>query len=369
MLRAMAVKMADIAADLHVSVVTVSKVLRNKGRISESTRQRVLQRCRELHYQPNLIARSLATRRTHTLGLLLPDFTHPFFAQIAKSIAQTARARGYHVLISYFDEDPAIEISEAQTLLARCVDGLILASAQSHGRSEFFRMLARRRTPFVLIDRHVPGVRASFVGVDHVEIGRMATTHLLEQGCRHIAHLRGPDLGIADDRLRGYRLAIEAYELRAIPDYVVDAGFQTQTGYDAMRAFLNPRIKLDGVFCYNDPIAVGAIKALRESGHRVPQDVAVVGAGNVNYADALEVPLTSIDQSPDEIGHEAAKLLLDQVESESSRRRNRTVVVPHRLIVRASTQRSSLRRGDLRPGRKLGTALRRTGVRVGRPPG
>ena len=338
----MTVKMSDIARDLNVSVVTVSKVLRNKGRISEKTRQRVLQRSRELNYQPNLIARSLATRRTFTIGLLLPDFTHPFFAQIAKSVAQTARAKGYHVLISYFDENPDIELSEAQALLARRVDGLILASAQRDGRADFFKQILGRDTPLVLIDRPVPKVRASFVGVDHVGIGRMATEHLIAQGCRRIAHLRGPDVGIANDRLNGYCLVLQENGLRVLQDYIVEAGFQYQSGYDAMQGLLQSTIELDGVFCYNDPVAVGAIKAIRDAGRRVPQDIAVVGAGNVNYAGVLAVPLTTIDQEPDEIGRAAGKLLLDQIESKKGLRPKR-IIVPHRLVVRESTERRPAR--------------------------
>jgi LacI family transcriptional regulator len=338
MLRPMAVKLSDIAEDLNVSVVTVSKVLRNKGRISERTKQRVLQRCRELNYQPNLIARSLATRRTFTIGLLLPDFTHPFFAQIAKSIAQTARARGYHALISYFDEDPSIEVSEAQAMLARRVDGLILASSQCDGRSNFFKDILSRKTPLVLIDRPVAKVKASFVGVDNVGMGKMATDHLIAQGCRHIAHLRGPLLGIANDRFNGYCLALQENGMPILPDYVAEGGFHDMSGYDAMRGLLESGIKLDGVFCFNDPVAMGAMKALGEAGCRIPQDIAIIGAGNINYGASLAVPLTSIDQSPDEIGAAAGKLLLDQIESEK-RLRTKKIIAPHKLVVRQSTER------------------------------
>src|SRR5579863_1239616 len=122
--------MLDIARDLNVSVVTVSKVLRNQGRISEATRERVLRRAKQLNYQMNWVARSLVTRRTYTIGLLLPEFTHPFFAEIARAVAQTVRPHGYHVVISCFEEDPSLELSEADSLLARQVDGLVIASAQ-----------------------------------------------------------------------------------------------------------------------------------------------------------------------------------------------------------------------------------------------
>src|SRR5450432_23868 len=155
----MAVTMLDIARGLNVSVVTVSKVLRNQGKISAATRKRVLKRAKELKYQTNWIARSLVTRRTYTIGLLLPDFTHPFFAEIAKSVAETIRPHGFHVMISYFEEDPILERSEADALIARRVDGLIIASAQSSERPEMFEQFRIRKIPFVLIDRHIAGVR------------------------------------------------------------------------------------------------------------------------------------------------------------------------------------------------------------------
>src|SRR5271157_6393712 len=147
MLPAMAATMMDIARDLNVSVVTVSKVLRHQGSISLATRNRVLQRAKELNYQMNWVARSLVTRRTYTIGLLLPDFTHPFFAEIARAVAQTVRPHGYHVIISYFEEDPELELSEADSLLARQVDGLIIASAQPAHCLDLFERIQRRKVP------------------------------------------------------------------------------------------------------------------------------------------------------------------------------------------------------------------------------
>jgi LacI family transcriptional regulator len=330
--------LSDIAKDLKVSAVTVSKVLRNQGRISLRTRARVLKRAKELNYQPNLVARSLVTRRTYTIGLLLPDFTHPFFAEIAKAIAETVRPRGYHVIISYFEEDPALERMEADSLLSRRVDGLILASSQLPGKLELFNQLRMRKLPFVLIDRPIDGVRASFVGVDNDAVGRLATTHLISQGCRRIAHLRGPKIGLATKRLNGYLIALKKHKMKAPANYVVDAGFQDHTGYQAMKQLLQVNPLPDGVFCYNDPVAIGAMKALLEAGLAVPNDVAVVGAGNVHYSDALAVPLTTIDQKTREIGARAAGLLLEQIESKRPPRAATILFVPE-LVPRKSTQR------------------------------
>jgi LacI family transcriptional regulator len=336
----MPVTMMDIARDLDVSVVTVSKVLRNQGRISETTRRRVLRRAKQLNYQMNWVARSLVTRRTFTIGLLLPEFTHPFFAEIARAAAQTLRPHGYHVITSYFDEDPELELSEADSLLARQVDGLIIASAQGERHLDMFRRIQARGVPFILVDRPIPGLDASFVGADNVAIGRVATEHLLGQGCRRIAHLRGPALGIAVERLEGYRQALAKRRWRVDPRYVVTGGRSDDTGYAAMKKLLRLRPAPDGVFCFNDPSAIGAVKAIREAGLNVPDDIAVAGAGNVHYSDQLVVPLTTIDQSTCEMGRRAAELLLERI-GQKRALKPKKILIPPKLIERKSSKRIS----------------------------
>jgi LacI family transcriptional regulator len=334
----MAVTMLDIAKGLNVSVVTVSKVLRNQGKISAATRKRVLQRAKELNYQTNWIARSLVTRRTYTIGLLLPDFTHPFFAEVAKAVAEAIRPHGYHLIISYFEEDAALERNEADSLVARQVDGLIVASAQSPDRLDMFEGIRKRKVPFVLIDRPITGVHASFVGVDNEAIGKLATSHLIAQGCRRIAHLRGPELGIAAARLAGYRRALEKHSLTMPANYIVEARYEDSSGYKAMRRLLRSRPVPDGVFCYNDPVAIGAMKAILEAGLNVPNDIAVVGAGNVHYSDLLAVPLTTIDQGTRQIGSRAAELLMEQIASKRALRPKKVLIEP-KLVARQSTRR------------------------------
>jgi LacI family transcriptional regulator len=334
----MAVTMLDIARDLKVSVVTVSKVLRNQGRISAATRKRVLRRAKQLNYQMNWVARSLVTRRTYTIGLLLPDFTHPFFAEIARAVAQTVRPHGYHVIISYFEEDPELELSEADSLLARQVDGLIIASAQPVRHLDLFQGIQRRKVPYVLIDRPIAGVQASFVGADNHAIGRLATEHLIERGCCRIAHLRGPEIGIAAERFEGYRRALLKGGLHVPARYVLPGGHGDETGYEGMRRLLQLRPILDGVFCYSDPVAMGAIKAVLDAGLRVPQDVSVVGAGNVHYSDLLAVPLTTVDQGTCEMGARAAELLMERILLKRSARPQKILISP-KLVERESTRR------------------------------
>lgn len=330
--------MLDIARDLKVSVVTVSKVLRNQGRISAATRRRVLRHAKELHYQMNWVARSLVTRRTYTIGLLLPEFTHPFFAEIARVVAQTVRPHGYHVIISYFEEDPELERSEADSLLARQVDGLIIASAQPARCLDLFRQIQGRKVPYVLIDRPIKGVQAPFVGVDNHAIGRLATEHLILRGCCHIAHLRGPEIGISAERLAGYRRALAKHGLRPQAGYVVSGGHGDETGYEGMQRLLRLRPAPDGVFCYSDPVAIGAIKAILRSGLRVPDDISVVGAGNVHYSDLLAVPLTTVDQGACQMGARAAELLIERIMHKGTARPGKILISP-KLIERESTRR------------------------------
>ena len=329
--------MQDIARDLNVSVVTVSKALRHEGSISIATRNRVLQRAKELNYQMNWVARSLVTRRTYTIGLLLPDFRHPFFAEIAKAVAETVRPQGYHLIISYFEEDPELEATEAESLVARQIDGLILASAQSP-TSDLFQRIRMRKVPFVLIDRPIAGSRASFVGTDNEVIGRLATEHLIAQGCQRIAHLRGPDIGIATARMTGYRKALARHKLSMPAEYIVDARYDDDMGYRAMQRLLARNPLPDGVFCYNDPVAIGAMKAIFDAGLSVPGDIAVIGAGNVHYSDVLAVPLTTVDQGTAQIGTQAAEILLQQISSKRAMR-PKTVLIKPSVMIRKSTVR------------------------------
>jgi LacI family transcriptional regulator len=330
--------MMDIARDLRVSVVTVSKVLRNQGRISDATRKRVLQHAKKLNYQMNWVARSLVTRRTYTIGLLLPEFAHPFFAEIARAVAHTVRPHGYHVMISSFEEDPELEASEVDCLLARQVDGLIIASAQPLRCLDMFERVQQRKIPYVLIDRPIAGLRACFVGADNLAIGRLATEHLIARGCSRIAHLRGPEVGIAVDRLEGYRCALAQSGLRGLPSYIVAGGHGDATGYEGMRKMLRTPPAPDGVFCYNDLVAIGAMRAILEAGLKLPDDIALVGAGNVQYCEVLAVPLTTVDQGTCRIGVLAAELLLARISSKRAMRPKK-ILIPPRLVERESTRR------------------------------
>jgi LacI family transcriptional regulator len=319
-------------------VVTVSKVLRNHDDISPATKKRVLKRIKELNYQPDWIARSMVTRRTYIIGLVVPDLMHSFFAEVAKGVTRAIRPMGYNVMISNSEEDPEVERAEIDLLLARRVDGLILASAQRLDGAGMFDRIRNRNTPFVLIDRKIPGLAANYVGVDDEKIGQIATEHLIAQGCQRIAHIRGPDITTGIGRLNGYQNALRRHGLQAPPGYVVGGTSNFESGYQEVLPLLSLNPRPDGIFCYNDPVAAGAIKRILESGVKVPETIALVGAGNVHYSDLLRVPLSTVDQSSSVIGESAAELLLQVIESKRQRS-PKAILIDPRLIVRDSSLR------------------------------
>ena len=338
--------MKDIARDLGVSVVTVSKVLRNHSDISPGTRDRVLLRMKEMGYRPNLAARALVTGKTHCIGLIVPDLVHPFFAEVAKALSRVLRIRRYGLLMSSSEEDPALERDEIDQLLARRVDALIIASTQ--WTVESFRRIEEQKTPYVLVDRCFSGLPANFVGVDDELVGELAARHLIDIGCQRIAHIRGTEVSTALGRLEGFRRTLSLNGLTLPPAHIVpsrsgdDAG--DVSGYESMMQLLDLKPLPDGVFCYNDPVAMGALKAVLDRGLRVPEDIAIVGCGNSHHSAFLRVPLTSIDQESAGIGERAAELALSLVEAKSCPVRPKTVLLTPTVVARESTRRTPLRR-------------------------
>jgi LacI family transcriptional regulator len=340
----MATTLKDIAQDLNLSIVTISKVLRDHPDISPKTRERVLKRMKELNYRPNLAARALLSGRTFAIGLVVPDLVHPFYGQIAKALSSVLRMKSYSLMLASSEDDPELEQQEIEQLLARRVDVLVVASTQKNGES--FRRLKEENIPYILIDRRFKDLSGHFVGVNDVQVGKIATEHLLDVGCKRIAHIGGPDVSTSLGRLRGYRETLHARGIAERDDYVImrehgdDAG--EDAGYAAMKLLLDLQPVPDGVFCFNDPTAMGAMKAVLGSGLSVPDEVAIVGCGNVTYADFLRVPLTSVDQQSSSIGERAGKLALSLLDRQPSRPKQ--ILLKPAVVQRASSMRSKSRK-------------------------
>jgi LacI family transcriptional regulator len=273
------------------------------------------------------------------IGLIVPDLIHPFFAEIAKALSQVIRPRGYSLIISSSDEDADLESQELRQLLARQLDALVIASTALS--EDQFDQLGQNGTPYVLIDRNFPGPSSNFVGIDDVAAGRIATEHLISSGCRRIAHISGRKNSTGVSRLEGYRQALVKHRLHYSKDYVisrtnVDTDSREQ-GAEAMRLLLHRNPRPDGVFCYNDPLAIGAMDAILDARLRIPEDIAIIGCGNLHYDSALRISLSSIDQHSQLIGRRAGEIVLDLIESKEQQPA-RSVILEPTLVVRSSTR-------------------------------
>lgn len=274
----------------------------------------------------------------HIVGLVVPDLLDSHYTEVAKAVARVLRPEGYMVLLANSEGEAEAE-RQALDLLLACpqVEGLILASAQAAPELGVFQRLERRGLRYVLIDRRLPGLEAPFVGADDVEIGAAATEHLASRGCRHIAHIQGPENSSGLGRLEGYRAMLAQRGLRSAPGYVTAGGSDDAAGYHAMRGLLRVNPRLDGVVCFNDAVAVGAVKAILEAGLDVPLDIEVIGAGNLHYSDILRVPLSTVDLNSRLVGEQAAELLLKRLQS-SEPLSPEQVVIPFELIPRESSR-------------------------------
>jgi len=337
--------MKDIAEDLGLSVVTVSKVFNNHLDIGAATRERVLRRMKELNYQPSLHAQGLASGRTMMVGLIVPDLVHAFFSEVAQSISDVLRKKGYGLVIASSDEDPELERSEIEQMIRRRVDVLIVASCQSDPES--LKKVVEQKVPLVLIDRSFKGFEANFVGTDDVHVGEMATEHLIGLGRRIIGHIGGQTVSTSNDRLAGYKKALAHHKIALSEKYIVRRTLGDQaadtTGREAMERLLQVSPRPDAVFCYNDPAAIGAMNAILAAGLRIPEDIALIGAGNIRYAESFRVALSSVDIPRKALGEYAGEIAL-QMAGKKKPVKTRKLLVSPKLVIRESSQVSKVSR-------------------------
>jgi len=307
----------------------VSRAINNHPEISSETRARILATAQKMKYRPNQFARALMTKQSYLIGIVVPDLMHSYFAEICRGVEAHARPVGYQNLICSTDEEPRKEMDEIEALLSR-TDGLIVASALSASDAKFYKRLISDGAKIVLIDRVLDGLRCSAVTTDDVQVGTLATEHLIKLGHRKIGHLRGPDVSTALKRLQGYREAMSKAKLKAM---VRDCGFTETDGYAAMQKWIAAGDLPSAIFAANDPAAIGAMAAANEASLKVPDDVAFVGAGSIHYGDMLGVPLTTVSWSKAEMGQAAATLLLELIDG---KKKTRTIKIEPELIVRRS---------------------------------
>lgn len=327
----------DVARAAGVAASTVSRVLAGSSRISPDTHEKVRAAMRELNYHPNAIARSLASKSTHTLGMVIARsaeqaFANPFFAEVLRGIGSAIAAEGYNLMLT-MAANPQEERSACMKLLRqRRVDGVILTSART--RDRLVDDLLKEAFPFVLIGRVPESRPVNWVNNDNVAVGSMAAEHLLSKGHRRIALIHGPaDMVVSADRRQGYVGALEAAGVPVRPEYDEDGGFTKEGGHRAMHRLLQLPEPPTAVFCLDDSMAVGALMALKELGKQ--RAVAIVGVNDDPLTQLIDPPLTTIRIPVFDLGATAARTLIDLLARKNSSPRQ--VILPSQLVVREST--------------------------------
>jgi DNA-binding LacI/PurR family transcriptional regulator len=332
----MTISIKDIAKEMNISFSTVSRALNNSPRIKSETREQIQRKATEMGYLPSAVARSLVTRRTNTIGVVVTQITDLFFAEVIQGIEETALNYGYNVILTNSDGIPEHELAAIQNLRERRVDGIILvaACASKESKEQLFSSPGVA-TPIVIINNvHQEHVGYS-VETDNAGGGQIATQHLLDLGHRRIAYIAGPDNewdGV--ERQEGYEQTLRAAGLSIDPALIVRGSNRPEGGMAAMQQLLALPSPPTAVFCYNDATALGAMRAAHTAGRRIPEDISVVGFDDIALASFFEPPLTTIAQAKQEMGSKAMQLVLDLLAGE---RVTDNTVLPSELIVREST--------------------------------
>lgn len=330
----MPLTLEDIARRAGVSRATVSRVINGENNVKEQTRAQVMEVIQESNFQPNVAARSLAAGRTNVIGLIIPAgvstiFTDPYFPLLIQGVSSACNAREYSVML-WLAEPEFERRMMRQILHSGLLDGVVVSSMLME--DPIVQSLHDSKKPFILIGRH-PRLDVNYLDVDNVHGAREATLHLLRLGHKRIATIAGPHNMIAgSDRLRGYRQALEERSVAVRPELIVEGDFTEAGGYAAMLRLLPNRPT--AVFAASDTMADGALRALRESGLRVPQDVAVVGYDDMPNAPRTNPPLTTVRQPTNRMGVLAVNTLIDIIQNPGSHKRH--IVLPVELVIRES---------------------------------
>lgn len=326
----------DIARSLGISASIVSRALKNHPDISLKTKTAVNELAQQLHYEPNAIALSLRSKSTHTIGVLIPQIVHYFFSSVISGIEDTAYKAGYTVIFCQSNEDYEKEKSVVHTLLSKRVDGVLASVSKTTNRFEHFYDIKNSNIPLVFYDRVCNIPNTDRVIVDDYTGAYKTVAHLIEMGCRRIAHLAtSQELLIGRNRRNGYVQALKDNNIEVDEEIIVHCDTDQQAS-KAVPFLLSLPKKIDGIFAVNDLTAMMAMSIIKRSGYTIPGDIAVAGFSNSLYATLTDPPLTSIEQQGYEMGQKAASMLIERIQSDVDLE-TRVEQIKTELIVRGSS--------------------------------
>jgi LacI family transcriptional regulator len=324
------VTVKQIAEMAGVSVNTVSRALNGKPDVNENTRQRVLEVAKKLGYVPNRSALSLKKQKTHIVGVIIEDNANPFWAEVLKGVESAAKSKGYHVILVNTSRNYEDEIEGIRMMLERRVDGILIAPNQKKYDDLF--ELKKLGVPFVIMGRHIKEFEElgiPMVYSDEISGGYRATKHLIERGCKRIAFIGAQPYNTASkERCEGYKKALKEAGLEINTKLIKTGGIEIEGGYKSVKELVENGIQFDGIFAYNDLMAFGVLKALKELNLKVPEDVKVVGYDDIPYSSIITPSLTTMRIKKQEMGKEAFEILFDH---------KRKIVLETELVERESS--------------------------------
>ncbi len=328
----------DVARLANVSITTVSRVINNKSEgVSEETRQRVLQVMEDLNYQPNRVARGLVTKRTNTLGLILPDITNPFFPEIARAVEDTANKHGYNIILCNTDDRSDKEELYIRVLKSKCVDGIVFTSSTTPV-FRHVKQLRDYRMPFVLLDRYFYDEQLPGVYTDGYQGMYEITRFVLEMGHREIAYIGGPsEAPNSMYRYAGFEQALKNFGLNLDKELIVEGNYKISGGREGVLELLSKGRDFTAVVCANDLMAIGAMEELKDAGFRIPEDISITGFDDIPMARYVEPKLTTVAQPCYQMGEMATELLIKLIEGKPVK--NAVITLKPELIVRDSVKR------------------------------
>ncbi len=328
----------DVARLAGVSIATVSAVINKKGTVSPGLTQRVQKALEALDYQPHRLARSLKVQRTHTIGMVIPDLTNLFFAEVVRGVEDEARGQGYSIILCDSNEDPALELANLNTLHAWRVDGVLLAPCNVQAG---FDSTMRRRFPIVFVDRIVPGFAGPAVITDNFRGAYEAARHLISLGHTRIATIVGRlEFSNAIDRLEGFRKALQEAGLPLHQEYLQQGDFRLESGYRCGKQLLGLDRKPTAIFSCSNSMTLGLMGAINEMGLRCPEDVSILGFDDFDWAANFSPRLTTVAQPTYEIGKQAIQMLLLEMRESGGivpDSKERIIVLNPELRIRNST--------------------------------
>ena len=335
------VTIKDVAQQLNVSISTVSRAFNDKYDIRKETRTEILRVAREMGYRPNPIARKLIQQKTFNIGVVVPEFVNSYFPEVIIGIQEILIEQGYQVLVMQSGECYTTELKNIKALEDNMVDGMIISLSSEIHNNDYYLDMLERGYPVVFFNRVDENIPASRVVFDDYKWAYFATEHLVKQGYRKIFHLSGyQHLSLSRNRIQGYRKALNKFRIPFTSEYIIETGFFMEEGQAVMEKLLADRNLPEAIFAANDPTAIGAMKAIKKAGMRIPEDIALVGFTESRMAEIVDPALTSVSQPTFEIGRTAAELLLKQISSDGFAA-PKTVVLNGKLNVRESSEKNA----------------------------